>query len=304
MAPPNTSYKMQSEGWKWYASHVTRPEHCPPFTMEGESQVAIPNGEMFCRFNLNHNTDQPAQLCYRTEKQDHWANLKRHVESHRVTVGDTDVPVTLTKNRTGGLTMQDHQRLIQYWDTLKQHIDQYNPLDEDEPKPVKTPTRPDIRPPHAPKTKDLLVVPMTKRRKGSPPHPNLRIMMAMVNQKRKVCKACELAGKAECPTTRKHYCQLWSRFKVHPKEPAEEVSDADDEDSDERSPTPSPNTQQNRRITDSQVAPSDNEQVEQQQNTRVTRANTRRIDTTVVDGVSNAVIDTFAGMQGNFLNNS
>ncbi|KAI1463212.1 uncharacterized protein F4812DRAFT_447501 [Daldinia caldariorum] len=112
MSPaPNTSYKSRSQGWLWYSSHETRPDNCPPFDMKDKTTVIIPNGELFCRCNMNRNTDKPVDLCFRTDKQSHWPNLKRHVESHRVQVGDEDVPVTLTKNRTGGLTMTDHRRL-------------------------------------------------------------------------------------------------------------------------------------------------------------------------------------------------
>ncbi|KAI8958176.1 hypothetical protein F5Y11DRAFT_51757 [Daldinia sp. FL1419] len=231
MSPaPNTSYKSQSQGWIWYSSHETRPDNCPPFDMKDETMVVIPNGELFCRFNMNHSTDKPVELCFRTDKQSHWANLKRHVESHRIQMGDEDVPVTLEKNRTGGLTMTDHRRLVNYWDTVQQHIESCDAGEE--PRPVdKTPTRPDNRPSNAPKAKDLFTLPMTKARKGAPSHPFIMAMKMMVGQKSKACRGCQNNGKSACPPNRKHYCQLWLRFKVHTKESPEEVSEDEDDES-------------------------------------------------------------------------
>ncbi|XDG01059.1 hypothetical protein ABKA04_000674 [Annulohypoxylon sp. FPYF3050] len=211
--PPNTSYKSLSEGWKWYSAQETRPDNAPPFTMDGVNKVFVPNGEVFCRFNMNHNTEEGVDLCPRADKQLHWANLKRHVESHHVHDGDILIPVVLEKNRTGGLTMTDHYQMTRYWNKVKQQIDEYDPLEELKPLDI-TPIRLRTRLPHGSKVKDLFNVPMTKTRTTKdgvkkPPHPKIPEMRLM-----------------SCPTIRKPYCELWMHFKKHPKEKEDEESDS------------------------------------------------------------------------------
>ncbi|KAI1086194.1 hypothetical protein F5B19DRAFT_480121 [Rostrohypoxylon terebratum] len=239
--PPSTSYKSMSVGWKWYSAHETRPVDVPPFQIRGLNKVVIPNGELFCRFNMNHNTEHGVTLCPRVDKQQHWANLKRHVESHRVRAGDVLIPVELEKNRTGGLTMTDHYEISRYWDQVKQKIDEYNPSEELKSIDI-TLTRLGTRHPHDPEPKDLLIVPMTQSRTGRdkikiPPRAKIQTMRLMCRIKKKVCNACKERGRETCPTNRKPYCEMWMRFQKHPQEVEDEDGD-EGEESDSRSTSP------------------------------------------------------------------